>query len=136
MNSHAIHGTYHMRESASRPASGVTRARARRHAPMRPRPNIARIALVVLLLAATATVFVSVTARDVRPQAAAWTGVSVQPSLTLWDLAAAHPVEGLSTAATVELIKAENHLTSATIYPGQTVLVPVQTGTEALVAAR
>ena len=43
---------------------------------------------------------------------------------TLWDIAEAHPIDGRSTAETVDLIAAENGLVGATIHAGQVLRVP------------
>ena len=43
---------------------------------------------------------------------------------TLWSIASAHPVAGLDTAGTVDLIAELNHLDGFTLVAGDTVLVP------------
>lgn len=43
---------------------------------------------------------------------------------TLWSLASSHPIEGLSTADTVEVIKGWNHLTTSCIAVGESLVVP------------
>jgi hypothetical protein len=43
---------------------------------------------------------------------------------TLWSIASAHPVTGLDTAQTVDLIAELNHLDGFGLVAGDTVLVP------------
>lgn len=91
----------------------------------------ARTAIGVLL---TATLVVSIISFTRAPDAAApssWGTVSVHENGTLWGIAETHPVEGRSTAETVELICAENGLQDGTIHPGQVLRVP---GSEPAVA--
>lgn len=79
------------------------------------------------ILVVSAAVIVSVAAlfsAPGRPAPVSWTAVSVAESGTLWGLAAEHPVSGLSTAETIDLIVEENGLTSSVLHAGQTVVVP------------
>ncbi len=50
--------------------------------------------------------------------------IKVESGQTLWDLAESHPVRGLSTAQTAELIGRLNHLSSSTIVAHDTLIVP------------
>ncbi len=81
-------------------------------------------ALAVLVIAALVVAALSVVLTPSAPSAEAWASVTIAPYTTLWDLATAHPIAGLDTATTVELIRAENALPSSTLQVGQTVLVP------------
>jgi hypothetical protein len=45
---------------------------------------------------------------------------------SLWTLAAAHPVDGLTTAQVAELLVRANHLDGPLVSPGQTILVPAE----------
>lgn len=74
--------------------------------------------------------------RAPMPTPAGWSVVSVDANGSLWKLASSHPVTGLSTAETVELIQRENSLDSATIYAGQTLRVPNQTTAEGVALAQ
>ena len=60
--------------------------------------------------------------------------LEVQAGDSLWKLAAAHPVEGLSTAEVTELLADANHLEGALIVPGQRILVPAGLPEKRLVA--
>ncbi len=61
--------------------------------------------------------------------------VKVEAGQTLWQLARAHPVEGFTTAQTVELIAEKNDLESGSLQAGTTLLVPSGTR-DAAVAMR
>lgn len=50
--------------------------------------------------------------------------VSVAPGDSLWSLASAHPLEGLDTSRTVDLIKEWNGLASGTLQVGTVLFVP------------
>ena len=64
------------------------------------------------------------TAGAADPAVPSWGAVLVHDNATLWDLARAHPVEGLGTAQTVALIQERNGLTTGTIAAGQSLDVP------------
>lgn len=51
--------------------------------------------------------------------------VTVAPGDSLWSIAAAHPLEGLDTAAVADAIQAINALESGTLQPGMVLNVPV-----------
>lgn len=53
-------------------------------------------------------------------------GVCVQQGDTLWELAEAHPVHGLTTQEVVELVASHNGISDAVIQPGQVLQVPMQ----------
>lgn len=134
MNSHAIRSPYNTAAARrSAPRQGATGG-SRHH--RRGANRIAHVVLSLLLLATAVSIATSLATASDTPSATAWGSVSVQPALTLWDLATAHPIAGLSTAATVDLILAENNLSSTVIYPGQTLLVPVDGASQGLVAVR
>lgn len=50
--------------------------------------------------------------------------VRVEASQTLWSLAGEHPIEGMTTAQTVEYIQLINELESSNLRVGEVVLVP------------
>lgn len=50
--------------------------------------------------------------------------VTVSAGASLWSLAEAHQVDGLSTQQTTELIRAWNDLDSSMLQPGDTLVVP------------
>lgn len=83
-----------------------------------------RIALAVLLVATFAVCVRGVLIRAESRNPDSWTTIAVAANGTLWEIAASHPVEGLTTAESVELIQAENCLASGTVYVGQTLRVP------------
>lgn len=54
----------------------------------------------------------------------AFESVAVQSGDTLWELAEAHPVRGLSTQEVVTLVSERNGLAGSVIQPGQVIQVP------------
>lgn len=63
--------------------------------------------------------------------------VTVRAGDTLWDIAAAHPVSGLTTGEVVDTIMDLNGLRTPVIEPGMLIAVPVTTpGHRTLLAAR
>ncbi len=106
----------------------------RRHATRGPRRNrrTARVRTSPLDLALYVAVGVTVllvvltigTAGPANPAVPGWRAVLVDDNATLWDLARAHPVEGLGTAQTVALIQERNGLATGTIAAGQRLDVP------------
>ncbi len=64
------------------------------------------------------------------------TNIKVHVTQTLWDIASAHPIDGLTTPQTVDRIKQINGLTSSQLHIGQELAVPCDAGSSAAVAAR
>lgn len=93
--------------------------------------SIARSVIAGMTLVALAGVlaFSFVSARAASERAAAASvqraEVSVAPGDSLWSLASAHPVEGLDTAKTVELICDWNGLRTGMLTVGTVLSVPV-----------
>ena len=66
---------------------------------------------------------------DLVSQAAsevAWAATSVREGDSLWTLAESHPIEGLSTQETADIIESYNSFDSVVLIAGDTVLVPSQ----------
>ncbi len=94
-------------------------------------------AAVGLLIVATVVVAIlTLTVHPAAPEPEAWTSISVGPNDSVWAVAAAHPVQGRSTHDTVELICSRNNLASATVHPGQTLLVPGVSASQTALAQR
>lgn len=85
------------------------------------------IVSVVILLACSAVFIDSLNVSD-DPHVTHWVTIRVSAYDTLWDIAESHPVSDLSTSGTVALIQEKNALPSATIYEGQTILAPADSG--------
>jgi LysM repeat protein len=96
----------------------------RRHGRRR-RQRLVRRMLLVLLLAAAMLVLipraVSTMARSEAPAVASYT---VAPGDTLWEIASRHN-QGGDVRRLVSAIKQANHMTTATLQPGQTLVVPL-----------
>ena len=82
----------------------------------------------VLTVLACVIAFSFVSTRTAREQAIVAASsrieVSVAPGDSLWSLAAAHPVKGLDTSRTVNLIREWNGLASGTLQVGEVLSVP------------
>ena len=81
-------------------------------------------ALVGILGLCLAVALLTLTLRPAPQTADSWTTVSVRQHSTLWDIARAHPVPGLTTAETVDLIRTHNSLEAPDLIAGQPLLVP------------
>ena len=98
--------------------------------------TLATAVIVVLILAAIAVAALSLLVQPPAPLPADWMQVTVEPNASLWTLASAHPVTGLSTGETAALIAEHNGLESGVIHPGQTVRVPSEGPADTAVALR
>jgi len=98
--------------------------------------RIARVSFVGLLAAAAIVVTVTRACQPEQPAPAAWSPVTVAEGSSLWDLATANPVYGLSTHETVALIRDANGLCTSTLTPGQVLRVPVTDEPDLSMAAR
>ena len=91
---------------------------------------IIALAVVFLLLAATSErgdhVLSDVETATVR----------VQPNQSLWSIALEHPVDGLTTAEAVDLIREVNAMDTSRLRAGQLLEIPVSPEGSAWVAAR
>lgn len=83
----------------------------------------AEIALIVIvLLGLLAAVLISGRSAEVK---VGTSSITVHAGESLWTIAQEHPVEGLSTAQTVQLIMHMNDLADSTIAAGRPLHVPV-----------
>lgn len=98
-------------------------------------PTLARAAGSLLVVSAAIVIVFALAASPQQPRPVTWSSISVGHTGTLWEIAAEHGVEGLSTAETVDLIRKENGLSSSTLYSGQTLIVPAA-GSEPLSVAQ
>lgn len=83
----------------------------------------------VLERCAVAAVLVAVAVAAIGPiihrsAAVSTVPVSVERGQSLWEIAQAHPIDGRSTAETVEYIIARNGLDDSTLQPGTALQVP------------
>jgi len=89
------------------------------------RSRFSAVEVLILCLCLVAVVVVGVRMMSISaPTEVSTTQVRVRPTQTLWDLATAHPVPGLTTAQTVEHIKRINSLSTSQLAAGQTIQVP------------
>lgn len=94
-------------------------------------PGIETLALLAIAILLVAGAFLSARPAAQMPPLAQLT---VQAGDSLWTLAEAHPVDGLSTAQVAELIAGANGRDGALIAPGECILVPAGTPEERLAA--
>jgi hypothetical protein len=116
----SVHTTYTSR----------TRSRTAGHAVTPTEFFIIGLAIVFLLLAAAS-------GRSTHAITGIETStVRVQPNQSLWSIALEHPVDGLTTAQAVELIRQVNAMDTSRLRAGQLLEVPVSQEGSAWVAAR
>jgi len=101
------------RSRASGTASGALRFRLV--------AEMAALALIAMLLIALPILSRGSTA----PVTAATAQVIAQPGDTLWSVAQAHPLPGMTTAETADHIADLNHIESSRIIAGSSIAVPV-----------
>ncbi len=89
------------------------------------------VAFVVLALYLAAAASGSVSTADLS----ATKTVRVVPGDTLWDVARRHPIQGLETASTVDVIARINDIPGHQLVEGQSIRVPVQADASALAHA-
>lgn len=77
------------------------------------------VAILVVIFVVAAAPAIS---RAAAPRS--FTSVRIEAGATLWDLAASHPVPGMSTEQVVELIRSANHLEDAAPVAGDVVKLP------------
>jgi len=98
--------------------------------------RMARIAFAILLVAAAIVVTVSRAYAPDRPVPGGWSSITVAQGSSLWDVAAANPIAGLSTPETIAVIRDANGLSSSTLLAGQVLRVPASSAPRLSVAAR
>lgn len=115
-------------------ASG-TRRRAVRHTPIDLASWVAPLAwMTVLALSVCALGAASMLREGVPSSASATMAVRVAPSDTLWSIAQANRLSGVSTARTVEAIARLNGLRGTTIQSGAVLYVPSADAADAVLA--
>jgi LysM repeat protein len=81
--------------------------------------------IALIMIAVLLVLGVVVTSPRSAP-APSLTALKVTAGDSLWTLAATHPVDGLTTAQVSEILMKANHLEAPVVFPGQTILVPVE----------
>jgi len=92
----------------------------------------ARFEVLVLILIGALLIVGAVATSRPRVPSTTMAPVSVRSGETVWSLAAAHPVPGLTTAEVADLLVRTNGLEGRTVTPGETVLIPVEPPTTRL----
>ena len=100
------------------------------------RQRLSTVEIVTLIVIAALLIAGAVTAGPHVQAPAATKTVQVQTGDTLWSIARAHPISGLSTAQTVDSIVRDNSLPSATLSAGQQLVVVAQADSAPQVASR
>ncbi len=111
-------------------AAFSTGARVRRsEKPRRPRAKVRsqRVSVAEATTLVVLAMLLIVGALSAKPHVAGATAslvVQVQNGDTLWSIARQHPIAGLSTAQTTDLIARSNHLSGGLLHIGNTLSVP------------
>lgn len=112
--------------------SSVPARRARTWDATRP----ARWALIALMVGAFLVAVVGLDSPPVDDATSHFETLTVAEGASLWSVAAQHPVPGLDTVETVEIIRSLNRLDGSVIHVGQTLRVPARTAPDTAVAVR
>ncbi len=115
---------------------GAQRGRRSSRLTLERRSALATAAVIALVIASVSVAALAMLADPQPPAPTGWTSVSVEPNASLWTLASAHPVEGLSTPETVQLIAQENGLATGMLQVGDTLLVPATSSCATALAQR
>lgn len=101
------------------------------------RPRKTSLAEWALAIAILALIFLAAAAPALSKAQTprAFTSVRIEAGATLWQLAKAHPVPGMSTEQVVDVIKRTNHLDGAPV-AGEVVQLPSQDGQNGAVCSR
>ena len=90
-------------------------------------------ASAVIIVAALVLIFVAIALHTFSSQSSdfenalsstAQVEIYVRSGDSLWNIAVDHPIEGLTTDEAVDVIREWNDLTSATLFPGSSIIVP------------
>jgi nucleoid-associated protein YgaU len=122
-------------QSQNRTQRRVSRRDTRRGAQRAGRP-LSPVEMVVLLAIAALLIAGVLHDRARTPDVSASHTVQVSAGDTLWSIAKANPVAGLSTAQTAERIARANGLNSAALASGQTIRVPAEGALDTQLASR
>lgn len=101
------------------------------NSPVRSRVNVSLLAYLLagLLAILVAAIFASVSSTAYSQSRSILAGASseivdVRSGDSLWSIASSHSVDGCSTEAVIQWIKASNHLSNSNISAGQQLIVP------------
>ena len=100
------------------------------------RQRLSALEVLTLLAVAVLLIVGAVSARPRISTGAQGQTVQVQAGETLWSLAQAHPIAGLTTAQATAQISRSNQLTSSSLRAGQTLVVPAGTQSTPQMASR
>jgi LysM repeat protein len=96
--------------------------------------SVDTLEVIALLAIALLLILGAVHTSGTQGSSPSWSRLEVQAGDTLWTLAAAHPVEGLTTAQAADLLATTNHVDGGLIVQGQTLLVPAASAAQRLAA--
>ncbi len=102
-----------------------TRGATGRAANARRRSRLSFLEIVALVVIAGLLIVGALKAQPTgAPADLATQTLQVQTGQTLWAIAQAHPIDGLTTAQTAEVISRSNNLSGSVLNAGQTLQVP------------
>lgn len=99
-----------------------------------PRRGLTALELVVIVALVIAVVAAALVSRSQTPTDLPTQRVKVGSGDSLWSLAESHPLEGLTTQQTMDLIKRANNMRSDRIAAGSLVIIPVARRSEVAIA--
>ncbi len=111
-------------------------ARTRRPAKAPARNRLRPFEIVALMAIAVLLVLGALHGQPQPGEASVTRTVQVQPGQTLWAIAQAHPIDGLTTAQTADAISRSNSLADSTLASGQTLRVPAEDSLSSEMASR
>jgi len=109
----------------------VARCAGRRHS-----RTVAWAEIVALVLIAIALVAATVITAQHASASVPSQRIRVESGQTLWTLAAQHPVAGLSTEQTADLIASSNHISDGRVAAGTTIRIPAHPSDNLVLACR
>ena len=98
--------------------------------------RIARAEIVALVMIAVALVAATLITRGGSAAPASSECIRVEPGQTLWTLAEQHPVPGLTTEQTAQVIADLNHISHRELAAGTTIRIPARLQDDLAVAWR
>ena len=118
---------------AARSTRFITRTR---HASHRPSRTVAWAEIIALVLIAIALITATILTAHHASITVTSERMRVENGQTLWTLATEHPVAGLTTEQTAELIANLNHISDGHVTNGATIRIPAHHSENLAVACR
>jgi len=121
---------------AARSTRFTTETRTARRASRKHPRAVAWAEIVALVLIALALVTATVVTAHHASASVVSERIRIESGQTLWTLAAQHPVVGLSTEQTADMIASLNHISNGHVATGATICIPTKPSENLAVACR